>query len=78
VAELSGTSRGSVYFHFPGGKTQLAIEAAEAHTFEQVEIIDRAAGQAVSASRLIELYVDLGRETAWSSATTGEAAASLH
>ncbi|GHJ38409.1 TetR/AcrR family transcriptional regulator [Streptomyces sp. TS71-3] len=62
VLELSGTSRGSVYFHFPGGKTQLAIEAAEAHAFEQVEIIDRAAGQATSAGRLIELYVDLGRD----------------
>jgi AcrR family transcriptional regulator len=62
VLELSGTSRGSVYFHFPGGKTQLAIEAAEAHAFEQVEIIDRAAGQATSAGQLIELYVDLGRD----------------
>lgn len=62
VLELSGTSRGSVYFHFPGGKTQLAIEAAEAHAFEQVEVIDRAAGQATSAGQLIELYVDLGRD----------------
>ncbi|MEW2515983.1 TetR/AcrR family transcriptional regulator [Streptomyces sp. NPDC046870] len=62
VLHLSGTSRGSVYFHFPGGKTQLAIEAAEAHAFEQVEIIDRAAGQATSAVRLIELYVDLARD----------------
>ncbi len=62
VLELSGTSRGSVYFHFPGGKTQLAIEAAEAHAFEQVEIIDRAAGQATSAGQLIELYVDQGRD----------------
>ncbi|MFE0629447.1 TetR/AcrR family transcriptional regulator [Streptomyces sp. NPDC058864] len=62
VLELSGTSRGSVYFHFPGGKTQLAIEAAEAHAFEQVEIIDRAAGQATSPGRLIELYVELSRD----------------
>ncbi|MCF3961052.1 TetR/AcrR family transcriptional regulator [Streptomyces fuscigenes] len=62
VLELSGTSRGSVYFHFPGGKTQLAIEAAEAHAFEQVQIIDRAAGEATSAGRLVELYVDLGRD----------------
>jgi TetR/AcrR family transcriptional repressor of lmrAB and yxaGH operons len=62
VLELSGTSRGSVYFHFPGGKTQLAIETAEAHAFEQVEIIDRAAGEATSARRLVELYVDAGRD----------------
>jgi general stress protein YciG len=51
-----------VYFHFPGGKAQLGIEAAEAHAREQVEIIDRAAGEAGSAAQLIERYVDLGRE----------------
>ena len=62
VLELSGTPRGSVYFHFPGGKTQLAIEAAETHAHEQVTIIDRAAEQAESAAQLIELYIDLGRE----------------
>jgi AcrR family transcriptional regulator len=62
VLELSGAPRGSVYFHFPGGKTQLAMEAAEAHAHEQVVIIDRAAEQARSAAQLIELYVNLGRE----------------
>lgn len=62
VLELSGAPRGSVYFHFPGGKTQLAMEAAEAHAHEQVTIIDRAAAQADSAARLVELYVELSRE----------------
>lgn len=62
VLELSGTSRGSVYFHFPGGKTQLAIEAAEAHAFEQVQLIDQAAGPATSAEELVRRYVDLGRD----------------
>jgi AcrR family transcriptional regulator len=62
VLELSGAPRGSVYFHFPGGKTQLAMEAAEAHAHEQVTIIDRAADQADSAAQLVELYVDLSRE----------------
>ncbi|WP_216896601.1 TetR/AcrR family transcriptional regulator [Nocardia alni] len=62
VLELSGAPRGSAYHHFPGGKAQLAIEAAAAHAHEQVEIIDRAADQADSATRLIEIYVDRGRE----------------
>src|ERR1700753_2588558 len=62
VLELSGTSRGSVYFHFPGGKTQLAIEAAEAHAFELVGIIDRAAGQARSAGEFVGWYVDQSRD----------------
>src|ERR1700761_6338639 len=62
VLRLSGAPRGSVYFHFPGGKAQLGMEAAEAHAHEQVEIIDRAAAEASSAAQFIELYVDLGRE----------------
>jgi len=62
VLTLSGAPRGSVYFHFPGGKAQLGMEAAEAHAHEQVEIIDRAAAEAVSAAQLIERYLDLGRE----------------
>ncbi|MFJ6525830.1 TetR/AcrR family transcriptional regulator [Streptomyces longwoodensis] len=62
VLARSGASRGSVYFHFPGGKTQLVVEAAEAHAFEQVEIIDRVAAEATSAVQLIERYVDLGRD----------------
>jgi TetR/AcrR family transcriptional regulator, lmrAB and yxaGH operons repressor len=62
VLTLSGAPRGSVYFHFPGGKAQLGMEAAEAHAHEQVEIIDRAAEEAGSAAQLIERYVDLGRQ----------------
>ena len=50
VLERSGAPRGSVYFHFPGGKPQLAIEAAESHAHEQVQYIDRAAEQADSAA----------------------------
>jgi TetR/AcrR family transcriptional repressor of lmrAB and yxaGH operons len=62
VLERSAAPRGSVYFHFPGGKTQLAIEAAEAHAHEQVKYIDQAAEQADSAARLVGNYVDLGRD----------------
>jgi AcrR family transcriptional regulator len=62
VLKASGAPRGSVYFHFPDGKTQLGIEAAQAHAHDQVALIDRAAGQAESAAQLIETYMDLGRE----------------
>ncbi|WP_189106050.1 TetR/AcrR family transcriptional regulator [Streptomyces camponoticapitis] len=62
VLRESGTSRGSVYFHFPGGKTQLVIEAAEAHVREQIEIIDSAAALAGSVVEFIDLYVTLGRD----------------
>jgi TetR/AcrR family transcriptional repressor of lmrAB and yxaGH operons len=62
VAGDAGPPRGSVYFRFPGGKTQLATEAAAAHAHEQVEIIDRAAAGAGSAVRLVERYLELGRD----------------
>jgi len=62
VLKLSGAPRGSVYFHFPDGKTQLAVAAAEAHAHDQVEIIDRAAEDSSSAAELVERYVDLGRD----------------
>lgn len=62
VLKLSEAPRGSVYFHFPGGKAQLAMAAAEAHAHDQVVIIDAAAERADSAAELIERYVNLGRE----------------
>jgi AcrR family transcriptional regulator len=62
VLELSKAPRGSVYFHFPGGKTQLAMEAAAAHAHEQIGIIDDAAARADSAARFVELYLDLARD----------------
>jgi TetR/AcrR family transcriptional repressor of lmrAB and yxaGH operons len=39
-----------------------AVISATSDAHEQVEIIDRAAGEASSAAQLIERYVDLGRE----------------
>ena len=62
VLERSGAPRGSVYFHFPGGKPQLAVEAADQHAHEQVQFIDRAAERADSAAGLVEVYLDLARD----------------
>jgi AcrR family transcriptional regulator len=62
VLELSHAPRGSVYHHFPGGKPQLAMEAAEAHAREQVEMIDRVAETAQSPTQLIDAFISLGRE----------------
>jgi AcrR family transcriptional regulator len=62
VLERSGAPRGSVYFHFPGGKAQLVIEAAEAHVHQQVAYIDQVARQAGSAAEFIEAYLNLARD----------------
>jgi hypothetical protein len=62
VAELSAAPRGSVYFHFPGGKTQLAVEAAKAYAREQADLIERAAERSGSAVELISASVTRARE----------------
>jgi AcrR family transcriptional regulator len=62
VLELSAAPRGSVYFHFPGGKTQLAVEAAQAFAAEQADLIERAAQESDSAVEVISAYVTRTRE----------------
>ncbi|MCE9599760.1 MAG: TetR/AcrR family transcriptional regulator [Spirochaetia bacterium] len=55
ILDASGTPRGSFYFHFPGGKEELARAALEASATERRAIIERAAnsskdlGKALSA-----------------------------
>ncbi len=62
VLERSGAPRGSVYFHFPGGKPQLAVEAAASHAHQQVSLIDEFAAESTSVEDLIKRYVDAGRD----------------
>ena len=62
VVELSAAPRGSVYFHFPGGKTQLAAEAVKAYARDQAEVIERAAEGVSSAAELVTAYVTRSRE----------------
>jgi AcrR family transcriptional regulator len=68
VLTLSEAPRGSVYFHFPGGKAQLAVEAAELHVREQVERIDRAAAASGSPAGLVRAYLGMARENLVASA----------
>ena len=61
VLELSAAPRGSVYFHFPGGKTELAVEAVRAFAREQAGLIEHAAEGSGSAVELISSYVTRAR-----------------
>jgi TetR/AcrR family transcriptional repressor of lmrAB and yxaGH operons len=62
VVERSASPRGSLYYHFPQGKVQMAAEAAEVHTREQVDLINQLAGEATTAEDLVRAYVDRARD----------------
>lgn len=57
VLERSGAPRGSVYHHFPGGRSQLLQEALRFAGDEMIAQIDQAAG--VSAIALLDQIVAL-------------------
>ena len=59
VTESAGP-RGSIYFHFPGGKEELATEVTLLHASDRIAHINRAAAASSSAAELIEMFV--GRE----------------
>jgi AcrR family transcriptional regulator len=62
VLERSAAPRGSVYYHFPGGKAQLVAEVAEAHARDRVDEINRAAESATAPEDLVRAYAELARD----------------
>lgn len=67
ILDTSGAPRGSLYFHFPGGKDQLAIEATRA-AVEQVsqmlqETLSNARSPAQGVRTFIRMAADMLRET---------------
>ena len=53
----SDAPRGSVYYHFPGGKEEIAADVTVLHAHKTVATIDRAAETATTATELIEAVV---------------------
>jgi TetR/AcrR family transcriptional repressor of lmrAB and yxaGH operons len=62
VVTESAAPRGSIYFHFPGGKEELATEVTLLHASDRIADINRAAAVATTAAQLIELFMGLERD----------------
>jgi len=57
VVTESAAPRGSLYFHFPGGKDELASEVSLLHTGDHIANINRAAAATTTAAQLIEAFI---------------------
>jgi TetR/AcrR family transcriptional regulator, lmrAB and yxaGH operons repressor len=62
VVTESSAPRGSLYFHFPGGKEELANEVVLLHTADSIAHINRSAGTAGTAADLIAMFINRSRE----------------
>jgi TetR/AcrR family transcriptional repressor of lmrAB and yxaGH operons len=58
VLEESGAPRGSLYFHFPGGKDQLVIEATRAAIDDATAALRHALEGAKTPARGVRLFVE--------------------
>jgi TetR/AcrR family transcriptional repressor of lmrAB and yxaGH operons len=59
IIERSGTPKGSFYFHFPGGKEQLAAETLAAAGEAVAKALNEIAARAPNPARLVRDYVAL-------------------
>jgi len=62
VITESGAPRGSMYFHFPGGKEELAAEVALAHAADAMAHINRVAGATETAAEFIAAFLSRFRD----------------
>lgn len=59
VVEASGAPRGSIYFHFPGGKEELARAVVDAAEAEIVDMCDQAAARSDSPAAYVRTLADV-------------------
>ena len=62
VVTESAAPRGSVYFHFPGGKEELATEVTLLHAGDHIAHINRAAAATSTAGQLIAAFTSRIRD----------------
>jgi TetR/AcrR family transcriptional regulator, lmrAB and yxaGH operons repressor len=62
VITESAAPRGSIYFHFPGGKDELAKEVTLLHVGDNIAHVNRAAAATTTAAQLIEALISRIRD----------------
>src|SRR5271155_943788 len=62
VVTESAAPRGSIYFHFPGGKEELATEVTLLHSGDHIAHINRAAAATTTAGQLLEAFISRIRD----------------
>ncbi len=62
VVTESAAPRGSIYFHFPGGKEELAGEVTLLHAADAITKINRAAAATHTAAQLIAAFIRRERD----------------
>ncbi len=62
ILEASEAPRGSLYFHFPGGKEQLAIEATRAAVNEATDALKQMLAEAKTPAAGVRAYAEAAAE----------------
>lgn len=62
ILKDSGAPRGSLYFHFPGGKDQLVIEATRATVAETTRALEETLGRAADPAAAVRAYTEAAAE----------------
>lgn len=58
ILDASGAPRGSLYFHFPGGKDELALEATRAAIEETTGFLQQSIAEARTPAKAVRCFVD--------------------
>jgi TetR/AcrR family transcriptional repressor of lmrAB and yxaGH operons len=58
ILEESGAPRGSLYFHFPGGKDQLVLEATRAAAEEATQALRECLAAAKTPAQAVRMYAE--------------------
>src|ERR1700689_4250448 len=62
VVTESAAPRGSIYFHFPGGKEELASEVNLLHAGDHIAHMNRAAATTNTAGQLMDPFIGRSRD----------------